>query len=192
MRTNIPEVLTKDLIAGLEYALLTLNERERNISLWRYRDSMTRRTAAEYCHISPERVRQIEVKALRSQSNPPRVQYLRWGLAGYLNAVKTNAHNKGYMEGYRNGVLDCKEGRVDPSIVPESLDQPIQYLNLTKRPFNCLDRKGYRYIRDIAGLSREEIWKIRNLGAKGAQEIAEALVNCGIGDSEWNYYRFIE
>ena len=104
----------------------------------------------------------------------------------YIRLVKRQAYHIGYIAGYRRGVEDSKSGKADTQLEPELLDRPIQFLNLSTRPFNSLDRAGYRTIGDIVSLSKQEIWKIRSLGDKGLREIAGALWDYGIRDSEWN------
>lgn len=104
--------------------------------------------------------------------------------------LKRQAYNKGYIDGYQRGLEDRKSGAIDPNMFPPLLDQPIQVLGLSIRPFNSLDRGGYRTIGDIVVLRKEEIEKIRNLGSKGLHEIAWALWNQGIRDSEWNYWLY--
>lgn len=103
-----------------------------------------------------------------------------------ISSIRDQSYQKGYMDGYLRGIEDYRSGSIRTFREPELLDKPIQFLNLTKRPFNSLDRAGYRTIRQIVSLPQEEIWKIRNLGHKGLHEVAWALWNLGIRDSRWN------
>ena len=120
------------------------------------------------------------------------ISYNRCSVSGgvlmdeYIRMVKQQAYHKGYLAGYQRGIEDSRTGRIDGQGASELLDQPIQFLNLSVRPFNSLDRAGYQTIREIIALSHQEIWKIRNLGAKGRHEIATALWEHGVRDSEWN------
>ena len=100
-----------------------------------------------------------------------------------IRLLKQQAYHEGYIAGYQRGLEDSRIGMQTP---PELLDRPLQFLNLSARPFNCLDRSGHRTIRDITSLNRQEIWMIRNLGAKGLHEVAQALWDLGIRDSHWN------
>ena len=106
----------------------------------------------------------------------------------YIRSVKKQAYHQGYLAGYRRGIEDCISGKSCMQTEPDLLDRPIQFLNLSTRPFNSLDRAGYRTIRDIVSLNQQEIWKIRNLGIRGLREIAGALWDHGIQDSEWNVW----
>ena len=104
----------------------------------------------------------------------------------YIQTVKRQAYHRGYLAGYRRGIEDGRSGRGGATMESELLDLPIQFLNLSIRPLNSLDRAGYRTIRDIVSLNQQEIRKIRNLGIKGLGEVAGALWERGIRDSEWN------
>ena len=101
--------------------------------------------------------------------------------------IIARAYNRGYIAGYQRGMEDSKAGS---RTKPELLDLPIQFLNLSTRPFNCLDRAGHRTIRDIISLNQQEIRKIRNLGTKGLHEIAQSLWDRGVRDSEWNTWLY--
>ena len=101
----------------------------------------------------------------------------------HIRLLKQQAFHEGYIAGYQRGIED---GRAGGQVSPALLDAPLQFLNLSTRPFNSLDRAGHRTIRDIISLNRQEIWKIRSLGAKGLHEIAQALWDLGIRDSQWN------
>ena len=103
-----------------------------------------------------------------------------------IRLLKARAYNKGYIAGYRQGVEDSKSGKTGAQTEPELLDLPIQFLELSTRPFNSLERAGYHRVRDIVTLDQREIWKIRNLGTKGLHEIAQALWDRGIRESNWN------
>lgn len=110
----------------------------------------------------------------------------------HIRLIKEQAYHKGYLAGYRRGIEDGKSGRGGAQVESELLDLPIQFLNLSTRPFNSLDRADYRTIRDIVSLSQQEIRKIRNLGMKGLREIAGALWERGIRDSAWNEWLYPE
>ena len=101
----------------------------------------------------------------------------------HIRLLKQQAFHEAFIAGYQRGIEDSRAGGQVP---PALLDSPLQFLNLSTRPFNSLDRAGHRTIRDIVSLNCQEIWKIRNLGTKGLHEIAQSLWNLGIRDSQWN------
>ena len=56
----------------------------------------------------------------------------------YIGLIKRQAYHKGFIDGYQRGLDDSKSGVVAPQTDPDLLDRPIQLLNLSTRPFNCL------------------------------------------------------
>lgn len=52
---------------------------------------------------------------------------------------------------------------------------PIENLNLSKRPYNCLKNNGINYIMQVSGFSFNDLMKIRNMGSKSAEEILKAV-----------------
>ena len=111
-----PHNLTKDVLAGLHYALSTLEDRERTIILGRFQEALSLEDLAIELDISDERVRQLQVKALRKLREPCRWNYISLGIAGYSKSRASAEYNKGvskgYAEGYRHGRID-KENNVD-------------------------------------------------------------------------------
>lgn len=101
----------------------------------------------------------------------------------HIRLLKQQAYQEGYIAGYQRGIADSKYG---VQTVPDLLDRPLQFLGLSIRPYNSLDRAGYHTVRDVVSLNRLEILKIRSLGSKGLHEIAQVLWNLGIRDSQWN------
>ena len=187
---SIPEKPSADIHAGITYALSTLGQREQIILNKRFFLQLSRADIGKELQLTPERIRQIEHRALNKLRSTKRINFITYGIAGYMRIIKDHAYHKGYLAGYECGVEDFKSGIVNRQISPDLLDRPIQFLNLTTRPFNCLDRGGYHTIREISNLSQQEIRQIRNLGRKGLCEIAWALWNHGIRDTQWNNWLY--
>lgn len=106
--------------------------------------------------------------------------------------MEPNEYNKGYcagfIDGYRQGAEDSRNGTVRTYADDEVLNLPIQAKNLSTRSFNCMRCAGCVYIRDVVELSEERISSMRNLGPKSANEIALALRKYGICYTLWNRY----
>ena len=117
---ELPHNLTNDVLAGLHYALSTLEERERTIIFGRFQEALSLNDLAIELDIGAERVRQIQVKALQKLREPCRWNYISLGIAGYCKARATAEFNKGfskgYAEGYRHGRAD-QENNVNYSYV---------------------------------------------------------------------------
>ena len=69
----------------------------------------------------------------------------------------------------------AKEIEIPPDIPQEVLDQPIDVLELTPRPFNALNAAGIHSIRDLMQRSEQELKITPNLGKKSLAEIKDAL-----------------
>ena len=188
----VPDNLTEDHLAGLNYALSTLEERERNILLQRYRDKHSRSKIAIDFGIIPERVRQIEIKACRKLQRFPYWNYISLGVAGYVKKVAISEYNRGYSagykEGYKDGCIDGAKGITTDYASHEILNQPIESLNLSVRAQNCLKIADCKRIGDVVRLSDEKISTMRQLGKISANEIAQAIKALNIQHSAWDKY----
>lgn len=60
------------------------------------------------------------------------------------------------------------------------LNIPIEELELTVRTYNCLRRAGINTVGAITKKSREDLFKVRNLGARGQEEIIRKLHGLGL------------
>jgi DNA-directed RNA polymerase subunit alpha len=60
------------------------------------------------------------------------------------------------------------------------LDRPIDDLGLSVRSLNSLKNSSIRSLRDLVEFSTEELLKVKNVGDKALQEIAELLQNEGL------------
>lgn len=189
---EIPEVLTEDHLAGLEYVLSTLEYREREILLQRYRDEFLRTEIAEVYGIMPERVRQIENKACRKLQPLAKWNYISYGVAGYMKRIATSEYNRGYSvgysEGYSDGKIDGAAGITKPYASDEVLSRPIESLNLSTRAHSCLRMAQCKRIGDVVRLTDERISTMRQLGKMSANEIAQAIRALDIQQSAWDKY----
>ena len=60
------------------------------------------------------------------------------------------------------------------------LNMPIEELELTVKTYNCLRRAGVNTVGAIIKKSWEDLFKVRNLGAKGQEEIIRKLHGLGL------------
>ena len=191
---EIPEDMTADYLAGLEYVLSTLEYRERDILLQRYRDGLMRTEIAQSHGIIPERVRQIENKACRKLQSLAKWNYIAYGVAGYMKRIVTSEYNRGYSvgysEGYSDGKVDGAAGITKPYASDEVLNRPIESLNLSTRARGCLRLTQCKRIGDVVRLTDEAISTMRQLGKVSANEIAQAMKALGIERSAWDRYLF--
>lgn len=197
--------LSDDQVKGIYAAIGMLSEREQDVIRKRYINLMTFDEIAPLWHVTRERVRQCEAKALRKLRHPSRFKMIKYG---YDNAVliKENekiTQKKAALEKEKKN-LDAFEEELNArsrdlrfkaeqlGLSPDEIektetralqfvataDSPLEDLELSVRNYNCLRRAGIRTVGELVALISEfgEKWlTIRNLGKKGAAEISEKL-----------------
>ena len=97
-------------------------------------------------------------------------------------------YQKGYIEGYWDGVKDTLSGRVTDWQGSDLAKLPIRSMALSSRACNCLLQCGCTHVGDVIALSSDVILRMRNLGPKTASEIAGWLVEHDILGSAWSEY----
>ena len=91
-----------------------------------------------------------------------------------------------YLLGYRAGYQDALAGKDNkPENIPAD---PIEVLALSTKTYNCLRHAGLRYVSDVAALTAENIYRMRNLGKVTANEVATALQSFGIHGTDWDLF----
>ena len=94
------------------------------------------------------------------------------------------AYVLGYRAGYEDGLRRCE----DTTQIHSDLEKdPIEAMKLSSHAYNCLHRYGYRQIGEITKLPAEKIRTMKGMGKKTTAEIAGALKDYGITDTEWDY-----
>ena len=177
----LPLSLTKDVYAGIAYALFTLDETEQNVLEQKFRMGMP---------ITDEQ-QQIERKALTKLCHPSRWNYICYGVVGYGKQKAEEARRRGFEQGYQEGYaigVKAKDADRKAPVVVDMMDLPIETMPLSSRVCNALRRNGCRSVRDVAAQNIETIQRIRNLGSKGIQEVLQVLRSYGLTHTEWELY----
>lgn len=184
------EEFTPDIIAGIDYAVSTLEEREQKLLRLRYEEKKTLSQIGEYFGFQQERSRQIEVRALRKLRRPVNWKYITLGVQGFTKILCDNAyeqgHQVGYTEGYKQGLEDGPKGITKTGFSINVLALPIECLNLSTRAYNALMRAEYRVLGDITELDYYAIYHIKNLGVAQRHEVAVGLNKYGLSPTEWD------
>ena len=187
-----PTELTSDILAGIEYALSTLNEREQLVLCRRYKEQKTLREIGEEIGVKQERSRQIETAALRKLRYPRNMRFITKGVDGYIKerckVEYERGYQVGYNAGYQQGVDEASNGVSKAGISVTIVSLPIEALDLSVRSFNALRRAGYVTIGDLLKVNEKEIIHIKNLGTKQRQEVAVSLYRYGISQTAWDIY----
>lgn len=184
-------VLSRVYTPGLLEAMETLTEREQDVLTYRYRDGLTLEETGEKYHVTRERIRQIEAKALRKLRHPMRQEMIKgvsygdwkslredyWELKARYERVHAEA-----LEACLANMCDAK-AQLDAIKATEAEDvrkMSIQDLDLSVRSFNCLLRADIKTVGDIVALPVERLKKVRNLGRRSVEEIVDKVNELGL------------
>lgn len=153
----------------------TLTEREFRILELRYSDGMTLQKAADEFELSRDRIRQIEIKAIRKLSHPARISRMKAvAYTDYIRLLKENEDLKKELKKLKNMPIRTE----DSEETEQKLKMTILDLSLSVRSYNSLKRAGVNTVGDIVELFKSgEILKCRNLGIKSIQEVRDVLHN---------------
>lgn len=186
---ELPE-FTPDVIAGINYAVSTLDEREQMLLYLRYVEKKTLKEIGEHFGFKQERSRQIEARALRRLRIPICWKYITLGVNGFMKMISNNAyeqgHQVGYTEGYKQGLEDGPKGITKTGFSINVLALPIECLGLSTRAYNALMRAEYHVLGDITELDFYTIYHIRNLGVAQRHEVAVGLNKYGLSPTAWD------
>lgn len=178
---ELPPLLTRDVQAGIAYALSTLEETERNALDQKYR------LGVSLCDEQQE----IERKALKKLTRSCRWDYIRYGIAGCVKKKVEEAKRKGFIQGYQEGYtvgMNAYDTFCKAPEIPSAIDLPIETMPLSSRACNALRRSGCRTVRDVAIQNITTIRRMRNLGEKGIKEVVVALHSYGLTYTEWELF----
>ncbi|WP_108870052.1 DNA-directed RNA polymerase subunit alpha [Tessaracoccus timonensis] len=80
--------------------------------------------------------------------------------------------------------VDAEGIEIGPSPVDEqiaeSLNLPVEDLDLSVRSYNCLKREGIHTVGELVARSEEDLLDIRNFGSKSIDEVKETLAGLGL------------
>ena len=162
--------ISSEVLAGLNYVLSTMKERDRTILNLRYQERKTYKQIGEALGVSLERIRSLDAKLVWSLCKPPYRGYIKYGKEAYetMVAERKEAELKAYNE--------------------DKLQRRLEDLDLSVRTFNCIKKVGADVVKDFAFLTEEQILGIRNLGRKSIIETANTLVALGIHGTAWEKF----
>lgn len=188
----LPQEITPDILAGIEYSLSTLDNRERDIIRFRFLDRKTYDEIGKVFNISNGRARQIEMKAFRKLREPRRWNYILYGVEGNLKRRSAQEYQKGYNLGYNMGYKDAGIRQSEPPSAPlcseDVKELPLEALHLSSRSYSCLVRAGYCTVGDIFDIDELDICRIRNFGRISSDEVARKLKEIGIENTSWDKF----
>ncbi len=186
----LPEEITDEIQAGIDYVISRLDAREQEIIRRRYLEGQTLSEIGSVLGVIQERVRQIEVKCLQKLSKPRCMQYIRYGIQGVVqrhsDIARKQGYDKGYNDGYRQALDDTKNGIEKEGVSVNILSLPIEALCLPNRTCTCLTDAGFSELRDLLNLDKSELKKITGLTVDRRCEVAGALSKYGLCPEGWH------
>ena len=186
-------IMTDDQVAGLEYALSTLSEREQKAIRLYYKEEKNLEETGKEFNVTRERVRQILAKGVRKLRHKSRSNYILYGLEGCNARHETvtlermiekenELHDELDMleKAYEERKAELQEKFAAEEMkkqLPEKTDElHIDDLELSVRSYNCLCRADLRTVGKICEAAEKgQLDRVRNLGRKSLVEILERI-----------------
>lgn len=174
----------KDKIDGLEYVLKTLTEREQYIIRERFVNDEPLELIAKHFNVVRERIRQIEVKALRKLRHPSRKQYFEKGLivVEAVNKLREELHEQELLtmlDDVRKKHKDSYENKIAHI---QNTEYNIAKCGFSCRLYNSLNRAGYKTIIDVINQPLYKIKQLEAMGPKSFSELESYIQSLGL---EW-------
>lgn len=185
--------LPADYALALEHLLYRaeLDGKQKGVSILRLRfqKGMTFRSAGQTIGVTPERVRQIQDKAIRYFRHPARNIWLKLGIYGQTILLEEKYRDTGYAVGYKEGYgKGYEHGQQDREKDAVELPTPallVADIEFSIRTFNSLKRAGCVMADDLIQMSHDELLGIRNVGKGTLEEIITKMRAAGYDVSHW-------
>ena len=164
------------------YVLIRRYFRNKDFTITSYKE------IGEELGVTPERVRQIEYKAIRKLKHPSRLRKLEHVFSSNKEELDTD-----YI---KTMLSDGVTFNFDEATLSAKRDIPIEEMNLSVRSFNCLKRAGINTSGDLFDKTEAELMKVQNLGKKSLREVLikrKELSNCDISQKvtyKYDYQSF--
>lgn len=152
-----------------------ITPREEMVLFAIYKDNKTLEQTGKILGVTRERIRQVQYKALKKLMRWERYfevgdyfskeQLAKQEYQKYLE----EKHKEWDYESAKSFIVAYERGLTDEKI--KSLEIPIEELDLSVRSYNCLRRAGIRTIKELSKKTKDDLFKIRNMGKKTAKEI---------------------
>lgn len=177
-------------VPALLESVETLTEREKKIIYLRFQTGLTYEQAGKYFGVTRERIRQIEMKALRKLRHPRHFKH--WKMDTLDKAFEIAVERDRYrlenteLKNKLTRIMDAmglKEEQKQVAMeaqAEEKKDIALEDLELSVRSYNCLKRAGIRSVADLDGWTIEKMMKIRNLGRRSLDEVLCRLKERGV------------
>lgn len=186
------EEIDNDQMRGLEYAIGTLTERERNSLLESYSNGATIEQIAAIYNVTRSRIQQIMQKGIRKLRHPSRARYITKGYFVASGELFEKAFERWLPEIERAkeaaeqkiSEYEAMAKGVEVKPVNGNRGMHIDDMFLSVRAYNCLRRAGYDTVDKILAAEGWQMRTIRNLGQKSLDEIYKKLRDLGFTEHD--------
>ena len=151
------------------YVLIKRYFRNKDFTITSYKE------IGEELGVTPERVRQIEYKAIRKLKHPSRLRKFEYVFSSNKKELD--------IDYIKTMLSDGVTFNFDEATLSAKRDIPIEEMNLSVRSFNCLKRAGINTSGDLFDKTEAELMKVQNLGKKSVREVLikrKELLDCDI------------
>lgn len=175
------------------YMAENLTDKQMKIAELRFRDGLTLKEIGEqFDGVSRERIRQIEASVLEKLLDTEKLRnYSSVPYRKYITAENSRKEAEKRLDWVLTHVTMISAGNPIPKKVSvntnvftdrDTLDLPVEDLDLSVRSYNVLKRNGMHSIYDVIANLKEmkDLYELTNLGAKSAQEIIDKVHNKGL------------
>lgn len=187
----------KEIEENIEYVLNnTMTPEEAGIIRMRFRGEMSLEDVGKTFGKTRERIRQLELKALRKLRHPSRSKaiFTPFKLTQEIKerTEVLNQKNKELADNITQCLnqIDILSKALEGVGIKVTTEKPISYavtlarnideFDFSVRAYNCMKRAGINTIGDLTERTEEEMKKVRNLGGRGLQEIKEKMTSLGV------------
>jgi len=158
---------------GLLEEIENLGDRQKIVITLRYRSHMTLEDIAKELHVTRERVRQIEARAIRILR---RRESLNHWLLVPMERLLEAQRERDELKLKLITLGRTEDLEPEPKLKSVGIDE----MDLSVRAYNCLRRAGIDTLADLQKMTQEDLMKVRNLGRKGLEEIIAKAKEYGI------------
>lgn len=178
-KVKLPPDYKQTLIDILE----TLRVREKGIlqmryGLEEYGEPLTLTEIGIKLCITKDRVRQLEMRALRKLRHPSRTKWLTEGsIKHYAEQAASEAQIAEHQNAVNAWLAEQREKAKKEADNPETMPDlnaasiTIEEMELSVRSYNVLKRAGKRTLQDVLEMTENDFMRTRNMGRKSMEEI---------------------
>jgi len=96
-------------------------------------------------------------------------------------AARLISNHIGYFTSLSDSeIIDVPITETEGEKIDQLLEKPLEELDLSVRPYNCLKRAGINTVGDLINLTELEVMRVRNLGKKSLDEIHAKVIELGL------------